>query len=115
MNFVKNTFEELLSDYEDFLRQNNLPIYPKTDPRISRFRETAYRLSNLRNLSPLGYLIEKAKLPASPEDAANFLVTLCHLETYLLDKQVKAMVAKFEKEGGFSENLLKKRLIQKNF
>jgi len=110
LGYSKGSFEELLTDYEDYLRQNSLPIYPKTDPRVSRFRETAYRLSNLRNLSNLGYLIEKAVLPPDAADATNFLLTLCHLETYLLDKQIKAMIVKFQKEGGFSENLLRGRL-----
>jgi len=80
------SFEELLSDYEDFLRQNNLPVYPKTDPKITELRQLAYRLSNLRNLSDLGDLIEKPALFKNPEDDANFLLTLCHLETFLLSR-----------------------------
>ncbi|PIP57890.1 hypothetical protein COX03_00655, partial [Candidatus Woesebacteria bacterium CG22_combo_CG10-13_8_21_14_all_39_10] len=71
-------------------------------------------LSNLGNLSNLGYLIEKAVLPQDAANATNFLLTLCHLETYLLDKQIKAMIAKFQKEGGFSENLFRGRLTQRN-
>ena len=113
LGYSKGSFEELLADYEDYLRQHNLPIYPKTDPCVTAFRRKAYQLSNLRNLSDLGNLIERAKLPASPVDAANLLITLIHIETYLLDKQIKAMVAKFQKEGGFSENLLRNRLLLK--
>jgi len=104
------SFEELLSDYEDYLRQNDLEIYPKTDLRITEFRQTAYRLSNLSNLSDLGNLIEKPKLFDNPEKDANFLLTLCHLVTYLLDRQIKAAEAKFLTEGGYSEKLLNKRL-----
>ncbi|MBI2613498.1 MAG: four helix bundle protein [Candidatus Levybacteria bacterium] len=99
------SFEELLTDFEDFLRQNNFEIYSKNDPRVTAFRKTAFRLSNLNNLSDLGNLIEKPRLPDSPQDAANFLLTLCHQITYLLDKQIKAMEAKFIQEGGFTENL----------
>lgn len=113
LGYSKGSFEELLADYEDYLRQHNLPIYPKTDLRVSRFRETAYHLSHLSNLSDLGNLIEKAVLPLDPADAANLLITLIHIETYLLDKQIKAMVAKFQKEGGFSESLLRNRLLLK--
>lgn len=104
------SFEELLTDFEDFLRQNHLEIYQKTDPRVTRFRETAFRLSNLRNLSDLGDLIEKPKLPGNPQDDANFLLTLCHQITYLLSKQIKAAEEKFINEGGYTENLFKKRL-----
>jgi len=105
----KASFEELLADYEDFLRQNNLEIYPKTDPRITKFRQVAFRLSNLSNLSDLGNLKEKPELPGSPQDDANFLLTLCHQETYLLDKQIKATEAKFIREGGLNEKLFTAR------
>lgn len=104
------SFEELLSDYEDFLRQNKMAIYLKTDPQVTEFRELGYRLSNLRNLSDSGELIERPKLFIHPEKDANFLLTLCHLETYLLSKQIKAAEEKFVKEGGYSENLFKRRL-----
>lgn len=104
------SFEELLSDYEDFLRHNKLVIYPKTDVRITSFKKIGYRLSSLRNLSNLGELIERPQPFNEPEKDANFLLTLCHLETYLLSKQIKAAEDKFVKEGGYSENLFKKRL-----
>lgn len=110
LGVAKASLEELLMDCEDFLRQNNLEIYSKTDPRVTKFREIAFRLSNLSNLSDLGQLIEKPKLPENPQDAANFLLTLCHQVTYLLDKQIKALEEKFVKEGGFTENLFHKRL-----
>src|SRR3990167_3992959 len=66
-------------------------------------------LSNLRNLSDLGNLIEKPKLPGDPQDDANFLLTLCHQETYLLDRQIKAAMEKFAKEGGVREKLFTTR------
>lgn len=108
------SFEELLSDYEDFLRQNKFEIYPKTDERVTRFRELSYSLSNLRNLSDLGELKERPKLFNDPEKDANFLLTLCHLETFLLSKQIKTAEEKFIKEGGYSENLFKKRMENRN-
>lgn len=104
------SFEELLSDYEDFLRQNRLMIYPKTAQRVSEFQKLGYRLSDLRNLSNLGELKEKPKLFGDPEKDANFLLTLCHMETYLLSKQIKAAEEKFVNEGGYSESLFKRRL-----
>jgi len=109
LGVARASFEELLSDYEDFLRQHKLPIYPKTDQRVTKFRETGYRLSNLKNLSSFGELIERPQLFGDPESDANYLLTLCHLESYLLDRQIKATEEKFIKEGGFSERLAKKR------
>src|SRR3989344_1760562 len=94
LGVAKASFEELLMDFEDYLRQHNLEIYPKTSPKVSGFRQTAYRLSNLRNLSDLGNLIERPVLPDGPQNAANFLLTLTHQVTYLLDRQIKAGIEK---------------------
>src|SRR3989344_6969755 len=43
---AKASFDELLADFEDYLRQNNLKIYDKNDPRITSLRQIAYRLSS---------------------------------------------------------------------
>jgi len=103
------SFEELLMDYEDFLRQNHLEIYKLTDPWVTNFRKIAFRLSNLKNLSNLGELIERPKLFGNPQDDANFLLTLCHQVTYLLSRQIKAAEEKFIAQGGYTESLSKKR------
>lgn len=110
LGVAKASFEELLTDCEDFLRQNGFEIYSKTDPRVSKFRQIAFHLTNLSNLNDLGHLINRPKLPDNPEDAANFLLTLCHQATYLLDRQIKSLEERFVKEGGFTENLFKKRI-----
>lgn len=109
LGVAKASLEELLTDFEDFLRQNSLEIYPKTDTRVTQFRQIAFRLTNLRNLSDLGNLIEKPKLFDNQEQDANFLLTLCHQVTYLLDKQIKAAEEKFIKEGGLNEKLFQAR------
>jgi four helix bundle suffix protein len=110
LGVAKASLDELLADYEDFLRKNNLPIWPKVDQRVLRFRKIGYDLSSLGNLSGLGNLRHKPILPIEPVDAANFLLTLCHMETYLLDRQILAAKDRLVKEGGVNENLLKKRL-----
>lgn len=110
LGISKGSYEELIGDYEDYLRLHGLLIYPKDHPKTLEFRKIATRLSHLSNLSYLGHLKEKPILPDNPTDAANFLLTLCHIETYLLDRQIKAMVEKFQREGGFTENLFSRRL-----
>jgi len=102
--------EELTSDFEDFLRRNGLKIYPKEDSRVTKFRETGRNLSSLSNLGGLGNLREKPVLPENPEEAANFILTLCHQLSYLLSRQIKSIEEKFIKNGGYTENLFKKRL-----
>ena len=102
--------EELTADYEDFLRQRKLSIWPKDDPRTMKFRRYAYRLSNVSNLSDLGNLKERLVLPKDQEEAANLMLTLCHQATYLLSRQIAALEKKFVEEGGFTENLFRRRL-----
>lgn len=106
------SFEELTADYEDYLRQHNLPTYPKTDPKVDKFRQTGYFLSSLSNLSNLGNLQVRPTLPGNPTDDANFLLTLCHIVTYLLSKQIKSAEEKFITTGGYTENLFQRRLSQ---
>lgn len=113
LGVAKASLEELLADYEDFLRQRKLEIWFKTDLRITNFRQLAFRLTSLSNLSDLGNLKETPILPNTPIDAANLLLTLCHQVTFLLDRPIGKMEEKFLKEGGYSENLFKRRLDQR--
>ncbi|MCX6792210.1 MAG: four helix bundle suffix domain-containing protein [Candidatus Gottesmanbacteria bacterium] len=113
LGVAKASQEELLADYEDFLRNRNLPIWPKTDGKVSKLRHYAFRISALSNVSDLGYLKEKPKLPENPEIAANLLLTLCHQVTYLLSKQIQKAEDDFVKNGGFTEKLFQKRLQSK--
>lgn len=100
------SFKELAADFEDFLRQRDLVIWDKNDRRIRVFREfrAIWNSPNIPNTP---------NLPKDPEEAANMLLTFCQMETFLLSRQTKALTEKFVKEGGFRENLFKKRLEQK--
>lgn len=97
------SLKELAIDYEDFLRQRQLIIWPKLDSRIRGFRDfrAVWASPNLPNTP---------NLPNDPETAANMLLTFCQMETYLLNNQITALKRKFTEEGGFRENLFKKRV-----
>lgn len=110
LGVAKASIEELLADYEDFLRNKGLPIWEKSDDKVKRLQHYAYRLSYLSNLSHLGNLKEKPKLPQKAVVAANLLLTLCHIETYLLSKQIQKAEKDFVSKGGFTEQLFKKRM-----
>ncbi len=110
LGVAEASIEELITDYEDFLRIGNFRIWPKTDAKVSCLRHYAFRISSLSNLSSLGNLKEKPKLPINPEVAANLLFTLCHQVTYLLSKQIQKAESDFVAHGGFTENLFKKRI-----
>lgn len=95
-----------ITDFEDYLRQHHLEIWSKTDKKIQEYRN--WGIETTRFESPKSLM-----LPKLPIEAANLLLTLSHQLTFLLDRQIKAMIQKFEKEGGFTENLLKGRLKNK--
>jgi four helix bundle suffix protein len=99
--------EELTKDFQDFLRQRNLSIWEKDNPRVRDFR--GFRV---RWISPTSLNIPK--LPNNPEEAANFLLTLCQMEGFLLKKLAESLKKKHEQEGGFTENLYKKRIAFRN-
>lgn len=100
---AKASLEELKLDYEDYLRQRNRPLFSPDDPRIRKIREFRVRWIDQNNLNT-------PNLPNDPTLAANSLITLISLNTYLLAKQISALEEKFVREGGYTENLFKKRL-----
>lgn len=100
------SMKELAADYEDFLRQRGLPIWPKDDPRVRVFR-------GFRAIWVSPNIPNTPNLPNNPEEAANLLLTFCQMETFLLKKQIEALKEKFTREGGFRENLFKRRLEAK--
>jgi len=118
---AKGSIEELIGDLEDYVRQNSLRQWDKSDPRTQLFRAKGAKLvrnlSNLGNLGDLGNLSllsplrgEGFALPNDAEEASNFLLTLCHQATYLLHRQVDALKTKHMREGGLSEELYRKRV-----
>ncbi|PJA39194.1 hypothetical protein CO179_05690 [candidate division WWE3 bacterium CG_4_9_14_3_um_filter_39_7] len=113
----KGSIEELIGDMEDFLRQRKLKKYSKNEERIILFRKRVGLL--VRTLSSLGNLglqehdyerrvtenLARVSLPPEPETAANFLLTLCHQLSFLLEKQIQGLEDKHKREGGFTEKL----------
>src|SRR3989344_1530624 len=111
---ARASYGELLEDYRDFLRQKNLRIWPKDDPRVVTIRRMRVitnktNESNLSNRTNLSHETYKSYLNSS-ESFANLVLTLCFKQGYLLDQLLKAQQEKFVREGGFRENLFKKRI-----
>jgi restriction system protein len=96
---ARSSLEELLQDYEDFLRQRRLPLWPKTHPQAQAVRNLAYK-SDRSYQSYRSYVEE-----GSPETAANALLCLVHQANYLLDRQLLSLEQHFLAEGGFTERL----------
>jgi len=104
---ARGSSEELGKDFEDFLRQRGLPIWPKDDQRIRVFRE--FRVFWIDQNA-----LNTPKLPNDPTEAANMILTFCRMEGYLLRRHVESLKKKHEQEGGLRENLPKKRLGYRN-
>jgi len=112
-NVAKASIEELIGDLEDFLRQRKLQMWDKNDPRVLIIREKYSTIvSNLSNLGNIEN--EKWELPDDPEEAANLLLTLSHIATYLLNNQVDALERKHITEGGYTEKLYEQRQNYRN-
>ena len=124
-NVARGSLEELGRDYEDHLRQRGKEIWRMGDPRrselISRRPTTAddvalwvkelhqkQRRGQGRQGGP-----STLSTPPTPETqealAANAALTLVVVACSLLDRQVAAQAAAFEKEGGFTERLYRVR------
>ncbi len=103
---ARASYAELLEDYKDFARLNNLAIWPKDDERLAKLR--AWHLDpkaqNWSNLSNWTHWTN------SDERFVNCMLTLISKECYLLDKLLQSLEQKFVSEGGYTENLFKKRL-----
>jgi four helix bundle suffix protein len=100
---ARASYGELLEDYRDFLRFRKLALWGKDDPRIKEIRVMRVfpNKSNKTNLS---------NWTNSPESFANLMITLISKENYLLDQLLRSLEEKFVKEGGYSENLFRKRI-----
>jgi four helix bundle suffix protein len=99
---ARASLEELLLDFQDYLRQQGLPLWGKDNAKAKEIRALAYR-------SDRSYTTYKTYFEASPEIAANAMICLIHQTNYLLDQQLRALEKEFLKEGGFTEKLYRAR------
>jgi four helix bundle suffix protein len=100
---ARASLEELLLDFQDYLRQRNLPLWGKDDAKAKEVRALAHR-SNRSYTTYKTYLENQ-----NPETAANAVICLIHQTNYLLDQQLRALEKEFLKEGGFTERLYRVR------
>ena len=94
---ARASLEELLLDYNDFLRQKSLPLWERSHPQTQAVRKLAFEEN--RSYRTYRTYIEQS----SPEVAANTLVCLIHQTNYLLDQQLRQLEKQFLEKGGFSE------------
>lgn len=99
---ARASLEELLLDYQAFLRQRGLRLWAKDSPEALAVREKL--LSDVSDLSDI----------SDPEIAANTLICLINQASYLLGRQLQRLEQQFLTEGGFTERLYHARSQARN-
>jgi four helix bundle suffix protein len=105
---ARASLEELLLDYEDFLRQRGLRLWSKDSPEAmavrGKYRSDASDRSDQSD-KPDPYSIRTA----GAETAANTLICLINQASFLLGRQILKLEQSFVNEGGFTERLYQVR------
>ncbi len=105
---ARASLEELLLDFQDYLRQKGLVLWGKDHPKARTVRGLCYKKD--RSYTTYKSYIENS----APEIAANTMICLIHQTNYLLDRQLRALEKEFLKEGGFTEKLYRARTQMRN-
>jgi restriction system protein len=113
VNVARASLDELLLDYEDFLRQRGLAQWGKDDSKAAKVRAVG-RLNPPDQSDRTDPADAKAYdfwlTHADPAVVANTLICLIHQANYLLDRQIAGLERQFIQEGGYSERLHAARL-----
>jgi four helix bundle suffix protein len=107
-NVARASLEELLIDYQDYLRVRDLPLWPK-DSREALF---VRKLGTGPHVTFETYREFCETRPA--EVVANIAICLIHQANYLLDRQIRQLEQDFIKEGGIRERMTRARLQYRN-
>ncbi len=139
-NVARASLEELRLDFEDFLRQRGLEQWPPHHRALLRFKARRcatldevrawvdderkraktdtdrHRRTQSAPAAPLSASVPARGRPSvsSAQLVANAALSLLNLCCYLLDRQLAAQAAAFEKERGFTERLYRLRTQARN-
>lgn len=118
VNVARASLDELLLDYEDFLRQRGLEQWSRDDAETRRVREVPLA-KNRTNQSDRTERTEKKAYSEwlehrDPAVVANALICLIHQANYLLDRQIQGLERQFVEGGGYSERLAAARLEKRS-
>lgn len=107
-NVARASLEELLLDYEDFIRIHKLPKWDRSH-RLSRRFDEINRTPNANYDT-----FKKAIEHENPEICANVMWCLINVTTYLLKRQLDTLEKAFIKEGGLRERMYQARIKNRN-
>lgn len=125
LNTARASLEELLLDFEDFLRHRHLAQWAPGSPEAVAVREVPRRFkqerAELSDQSDLTDLTDRQRWAlyapwlehTDPAVRANALICLINQANYLLDQQIAALEKAFVEGGGYSEQLAAARLAER--
>jgi len=128
VNVARASLDELLLDYEDYLRHRRLPLWLPDSPEASAVRSVPARWRSQHkdqtdpaNPSDLTDLSDQERWVlyapwlehAEPATRANATICLIHQANYLLDQQLAALERAFIEDGGYSEQLAAERIAER--
>jgi four helix bundle suffix protein len=90
-NVARASLEELMRNYEDFLRQRGLQVWHKDSPKGRKLRE---RMAS-REEEAVAHI-----RTVSTEIAANMLLVLINHASFLLRRQISSLERAFVEHGG---------------
>jgi four helix bundle suffix protein len=118
VNVARASLDELLLDYEDFLRQRGKRQWGKDDREALAVRAVGWQQDKAAPFDPSDPAAHWRAYAAwldheDPAIVANTVICLIHQANYLLDQQVAALERLFITEGGYSEQLAAARLAER--
>lgn len=101
------SLQELLADYEDYLRNREMVIYGKDSDEGRKLRQFCYK----RNDS----VFYREYIKGKPDwFIANIAMTLIHQADYLLGRYLQRIQVDFLTEGGVREQMTRARINYRN-
>lgn len=107
-NVAKASMQELLIDYEDYLRVRGLKRWEKDDPRYEQTRRFCSTHDSVSD-----YTCRIAE--RTDEVIANVAIILIYQLDYLLFRQIEAQKKAFLEQGGIREEMSRARRKQRGY
>ena len=107
MNVARASMQELLVDYEDYLRVRNLQIWSLKDERAVKTREFCKH-----HVETADFMVDIDR--RSDETIANITLTLIHQFDSMMRRLLNALQKNFVEKGGIREQMTAARLGYRN-
>ena len=106
-NVARASMQELLTDYEDYLRVRNLAVWAVDDERTRQIK--AFSLKHNQSADYMQGIEQR-----SDEAIANIAITLIHQFDSLMGKYIARLEKDFTTQGGIRERMTAARLGYRN-